>query len=98
MSNAITLNQKQNRILSVDFFRGFTMFLLIGGFTENYNVLVNPAMDGTIVSAIGSQFNHVDWIGLHFWDLIQPFFMFIVGVAMPFSFSRRLPSRALRLL
>jgi len=51
--------------------------------------MANPAMDGTILSAIGRQFNHVDWIGLHFWDLVQPFFMFIVGVAMPFSFSRR---------
>ncbi len=26
---------------------------------------------------------------LHFWDLIQPFFMFIVGVVMPISFARR---------
>ena len=26
---------------------------------------------------------------MHFWDLIQPFFMFIVGVVMPYSFARR---------
>jgi len=65
------------------------MFMLIGEFSGFFDVLVHPSMDGTMVSAIGKQLHHVDWIGLHFWDLIQPFFMFIVGVAMPFSFSRR---------
>jgi predicted acyltransferase len=89
MSNAITLNQEQNRILSIDFFRGFTMFMLVGEFSEFFSAMVDPSLDGTIVSAIGKQLHHVNWIGLHFWDLIQPFFMFIVGVAMPFSFSKR---------
>jgi predicted acyltransferase len=89
MSKTISLNQEQNRILSIDFFRGFTMFMLVGEFSEFFGAMVNPSMDGTIFSAIGHQLHHVEWIGLHFWDLIQPFFMFIVGVAMPFSFSRR---------
>lgn len=30
-----------------------------------------------------------EWIGVSFWDLIQPAFLFIVGVAMPFSYARR---------
>jgi predicted acyltransferase len=89
MSNAITLNQEQNRILSIDFFRGFTMFMLVGEFSEFFSAMIDPSLDGTIVSAIGKQLHHVNWVGLHFWDLIQPFFMFIVGVAMPFSFQRR---------
>jgi predicted acyltransferase len=83
------LNQEQHRILSIDFFRGFTMFLLVGEFSGFFDVMINPSLDGTIISEIGKQLHHVDWIGLHFWDLVQPFFMFIVGVAMPFSFSRR---------
>ncbi|MCP4174653.1 MAG: DUF5009 domain-containing protein, partial [Fuerstiella sp.] len=29
------------------------------------------------------------WGGVSFWDLIQPSFMFMVGVAMPFSYARR---------
>ncbi len=29
------------------------------------------------------------WAGVSFWDLIQPAFMFMVGVAMPFSYQRR---------
>jgi len=31
----------------------------------------------------------VAWTGCGFWDLIQPSFMFMVGVAMPFSYARR---------
>ncbi|HIE13430.1 MAG TPA: DUF5009 domain-containing protein, partial [Desulfotomaculum sp.] len=33
---------------------------------------------------------HHKWHGLHFWDLVQPYFMFIVGVAIPFSERNRL--------
>ena len=35
------------------------------------------------------QFDHVQWRGCSFWDLIQPSFMFLVGVAMPFSYASR---------
>ncbi len=78
-----------DRLLSLDFYRGLTMFLLIGETTHLYNLMVDPAFKGTIISAIGTQFHHHPWNGLRFWDLVQPFFMFIVGVAMPFSFGRR---------
>jgi predicted acyltransferase len=79
----------EGRFLSLDFFRGLTMFFLIAEATEIYDHLVDPALAGTVISAIGIQFHHHPWNGLRFWDLIQPFFMFIVGVAMPFSFGRR---------
>jgi predicted acyltransferase len=89
MNNTVLTGTSQSRMLSIDFFRGFTMFMLIGEFSGFFSTMVDPSMDGTIISAIGRQLHHADWIGLHFWDLIQPFFMFIVGVAMPFSMSRR---------
>jgi predicted acyltransferase len=78
-----------NRLLSLDFFRGFTMLLLVGEFTGLFSNLTNPAFNSPFLHAIGTQFHHHVWHGLHFWDLIQPFFMFIVGVAMPFSFAKR---------
>ncbi len=77
------------RLLSIDAFRGFTMICMIGeGFGLLY-YLKNP-----ILGPLARQFQHVDWnmsipADLHFWDLIQPFFMFIVGVVMPVSFARR---------
>lgn len=80
---------KGTRLLSVDFFRGLTMFLLIAEFTDLYNILISPAYESSIIYTIGNQLHHHSWNGLHFWDLIQPFFMFIVGVAMPFSFQVR---------
>lgn len=79
----------EGRLRSLDFFRGLTMFLLVGEATHLYELLVAPAFQGTVVSAIGLQLHHHPWNGLRFWDLVQPFFMFIVGVAMPFSYGKR---------
>lgn len=36
------------------------------------------------------QSSHVEWVGCAFWDLIQPSFMFMVGVALPYSFASRI--------
>jgi Uncharacterized conserved protein len=41
---------------------------------------------GTHDATIGTQWLHV---GVSFWDLIQPAFMFMVGVSLPLSISRR---------
>ena len=38
---------------------------------------------------LGRQFSHVAWQGCSFWDVIQPSFMFIVGVALPYSYAAR---------
>lgn len=79
-----------DRLLSLDFYRGLTMFLLIAEFSHLFTFFVLPQFEGTFIYAVGNQFHHARWEGLHFWDLIQPFFMFIVGVAMPLSFSKRM--------
>lgn len=76
------------RIASIDFFRGFTMFMLVGGL-EGLFEKFDPIQNGPFIYFFQQQLSHAPWHGLHFWDLIQPFFMFIVGVAMPFSLSRR---------
>jgi predicted acyltransferase len=76
------------RVTSVDFFRGFTMFLLAGEASYLYARLHD--VDNGIVQFFARQFSHHEWHGLHFWDLIQPFFMFIVGVAIPFAVANRL--------
>jgi predicted acyltransferase len=66
------------------------MFLLIVEFTFLFEHLIAPEFEGTLIYSIGVQLHHHPWHGLRFWDLIQPFFMFIVGVAMPLSFSKRI--------
>jgi predicted acyltransferase len=77
------------RLLSLDFFRGATMFLLIAEFTSLFSHLYDPSLEGSVIYLIAEQFHHHPWNGLRFWDLIQPFFMFIVGVAMPYSLANR---------
>ncbi|MFT6796814.1 MAG: putative acyltransferase [Maribacter sp.] len=79
---------QSKRLFSLDVFRGAVMFLLIAeaaGFHESFAKLT----DGTPFSFLALQVQHHPWNGLRFWDLIQPFFMFIVGVAMPFSLRKR---------
>ena len=95
MTNPIQFNQKQERILSVDFFRGLTMFLLIGESTELYSH-IESIKGSSIMHFLGTQLSHHEWNGLHFWDLIQPFFMFIVGVAIPFAVANRIKKGRLR--
>ena len=76
------------RVTSVDFFRGFTMFLLAGEASLLYDHFLEA--DSGFLKFLGTQLSHHEWHGLHFWDLIQPFFMFIVGVAIPFAVANRL--------
>lgn len=83
-------NHVSKRLFSLDVFRGLTMFLLIAeaaGFHHNFSELVK---DNNLLHPLAEQLHHHPWHGLRFWDLIQPFFMFIVGVAMPFSIRKRL--------
>jgi len=75
------------RLDSLDALRGFDMFWIIGGgaIVEGLAKAVNvPALN-----AIVPQLEHVRWEGLHFWDTIWPLFMFIVGVSIAFSTTRR---------
>lgn len=66
------------RLQSLDLFRGITIAAMI---------LVNNAGDEP--SAYGP-LRHAEWNGWTPTDLVFPFFLFIVGVAMAFSFRSRL--------
>ena len=63
------------------------MFLLAGEASGFYEHL--REVDLVWVKALGQQLDHHEWHGLYFWDLIQPFFMFIVGVSIPFAVANR---------
>ena len=39
---------------------------------------------------LSGQLEHPEWHGFAFYDLIFPLFLFMAGVAMPFSFEKRL--------
>lgn len=71
------------RLVSLDAYRGVVMLSLLFG--SVFGSLKNhPDWHWLYV-----QNEHVEWEGCSLWDLIQPAFMFIVGVAMPFAFAVR---------
>lgn len=76
--------QPNNRLLSLDFMRGMIMFLLALEAAGLYDTLYD-ASEGNWSHVIVQQFHHHPWNGLRFWDLIQPGFMFMAGVAMAYS-------------
>jgi predicted acyltransferase len=73
----------KSRLLSLDALRGFDMFWIIGGdaFFRSLAEVTNWGW----AKAWAVQLEHVEWAGFHFYDLIFPLFMFISGVAIPFS-------------
>ena len=89
MDLTVQLNKEQNRILSIDFFRGLVMFILVSGIGTLFNGFIEQGKGGELIALLNKHANHGEWFEIYFWDLIQPFFMFIVGVAMPFSLANR---------
>lgn len=72
-------NPVSSRLLSLDAFRGFAIAGML--FVNNPGTW-DPAV-------VPRQLMHAEWHGCTFADLIFPFFLFIVGVAMPISYARR---------
>ncbi len=66
------------RLMSLDVFRGATIASMI--------LVNNPGTWGAIYKPL----DHAEWHGWTFTDLIFPFFIWIVGVAIPLSTARRL--------
>jgi heparan-alpha-glucosaminide N-acetyltransferase len=73
------------RLHSLDAYRGFTMLAMASaGLGLGAVASRNPNWSG-----IADQFEHRAWEGCTFWDLIQPSFLFIVGVSMVMSYANR---------
>ena len=83
-----TLKNQNQRLLSLDFLRGFIMVLLALESAGLYEHL-STATEGSFLNKIFQQFFHHPWNGLRFWDLVQPAFMFMAGTAMAFSLHKQ---------
>jgi predicted acyltransferase len=79
---------KPARLLSLDAYRGFIMVVLATG-GLGFVKMHRDFPDDPVWSFLGFHTDHVGWIGCSFWDLIQPSFMFMVGVAVPYSMASR---------
>jgi predicted acyltransferase len=81
-----------DRVVAIDALRGFDMFWIVGGGDGGGKLLLLAVayIWGSTPSWLEHQLEHVAWEGFTAWDLIMPLFLFVVGAAMPFSFSRRM--------
>ncbi|WP_026808740.1 acyltransferase family protein [Arenibacter latericius] len=89
-----TVPSVTQRLFSLDVFRGLIMFLLIAEAAGFHGSFVELVSGNKFLDPLAQQLHHHPWNGLRFWDLIQPYFMFIVGVAMPFSLRKRLATQS----
>jgi heparan-alpha-glucosaminide N-acetyltransferase len=89
---SIAKPEAAHRLLSLDAYRGLIMITLaFTGFglagTARQHLQVDP--ESGFWREVYHQFEHAEWTGGGYWDMIQPSFMFMVGVAMAFSYAKR---------
>ena len=78
----------QERLASLDAYRGFVMLLMMGEVLRLSEVA--EAVPGSaLLRFLAWHQTHVEWIGCSLHDLIQPSFSFLVGAALPFSLASR---------
>jgi heparan-alpha-glucosaminide N-acetyltransferase len=71
------------RLVSLDAYRGLIMSTLLCG------AIFASLRGDSAWNWLYVQNEHVAWRGCVYWDLIQPSFMYMVGVAMPFALAKR---------
>jgi heparan-alpha-glucosaminide N-acetyltransferase len=79
---------KPERLLSLDAYRGAIMLLMASsglGLAE----VARQFPASSVWQFLGHHADHAEWTGCTLWDLIQPAFMFMVGVALPWSLTNR---------
>jgi predicted acyltransferase len=77
------------RLTSLDAYRGFVMLAMASG-GLGLSAVAEKFSGSRWWEFLDYQSSHVEWVGCAFWDLIQPSFMFMVGVALPYSYASRI--------
>jgi len=84
---APAVSKPAERLVSLDAYRGLIM-LFMASAALGIPQVAKHSQSGFWPRA-ASQLEHSAWVGCSAWDLIQPAFMFMVGVAIPYSYARR---------
>src|SRR5204863_7346793 len=76
------------RVLSIDVFRGFVMFLMLAEAMRLWT-LHDAFPESRLWALVAFNTTHVPWQGCSLHDLIQPAFSFLAGASLPFSIASR---------
>lgn len=85
-ANASTPATDTQRLVSLDALRGFDMFWILGADSLVY--ALHSMSDNAVTKFFAGQLEHAEWQGFHFYDLIFPLFVFIMGVSTVFSLTK----------
>ncbi len=77
-----------DRVLSIDILRGFDMLMII--FADRFFYALQKGYDTPFTRFFANQFDHPEWQGNTFYDIIMPLFLFVVGAVIPFSLGNKL--------
>jgi heparan-alpha-glucosaminide N-acetyltransferase len=80
--------EPSGRLTSMDAYRGFVMLLMA---SEGLRIaeVAHSFPRSPVWQFLAYQVDHVEWVGCSLWDLIQPSFTFLAGVALAFSYATR---------
>ena len=83
---------KNERLQSLDVFRGFDMMMIMG--FDALMIALDQLLGGGASGWLTTQFSHPKWFGLSFYDTIFPTFIFIAGISFPFSYAKQVAQGA----
>ncbi|HTE29335.1 MAG TPA: DUF5009 domain-containing protein, partial [Chryseolinea sp.] len=86
--NLILATPLSARLYSLDALRGFDMFWILG-FEEVIHGM-KEITGNAFWAGFSNQLTHPAWHGFHMYDLIFPLFIFIAGVATPYSIDKEI--------
>ncbi len=64
------------------------MLLII--FADRFFAQLHAGAQTPFTAFLATQFDHPEWFGSTFYDIIMPLFLFVVGAVIPFSLSKRM--------
>src|SRR5437762_6525831 len=89
-TDAANASATPKRLYSLDALRGFDMFWIMGGEEIVHTMYKATGSTSSFWGEFSNQLTHPAWNGFHAYDLIFPLFLFMAGVATPYSVGREL--------
>jgi predicted acyltransferase len=77
---------ESQRLMSLDALRGFDMFWILGA--DSFVYAFHEMAPNAVTKFFAVQLDHAEWAGFHFYDLIFPMFVFMMGVSTVFSLTK----------